>query len=221
MLGLFEKWMTAVVWASSEQEMTAAELRVLVHLLQRQNPSTGQCNPSAEQLAKDANCTTRTVYDVTKKLREKGAIDWSRPTNSSSNSYIFPDAERRIKRHLGQDSMKPSARRTEVGFPYDAKRASHKKEKKKERKEKAASQAQNSVSPKRNRVGGRYASPTKSTAALQAAFVKQFPDSEKGWTALMCVEAAYYERVEMDFRKGGVTLDQAVAALVAALNDEE
>lgn len=209
MLGLYEKWMTAVVWASSTPPLNASELCVLMHLLQRQNPDTGQCNPSLARLGKDAGYSRRTIKSAIDSLREKGAIDWWRPPDRKSNCYFFPDAQLRIDQYLQRAVVKQTPEGVDGDFPTVVKPASTEKRKEKKKQEKASdSKNWRWLKPYRNGRG------TKKVAGLQAAFASLFSDAEAGWQQLLEIDPDHVERVERAYLRDAVTLDEALRLLL-------
>ena len=68
-------------------KLNATDTKTLFTLIRRQNPRTGQCNPSMSTLASDQNVSKRSVLSSIKKLKALDLIRAERGVRGTSNSY--------------------------------------------------------------------------------------------------------------------------------------
>lgn len=73
-LNLMKKWFVAQYWVQQNPPLKRAAFSVLMRLLDRQNPKTGRCDPSAAGLAEETGFTERSVRSAFNELEERGAI---------------------------------------------------------------------------------------------------------------------------------------------------
>ena len=130
-LDLLSKWQLVVAGAQSEDFCrTVSELRVLIQLLQHQNPKTGQCNPSYKRLSKTLKLSPRTISTSVASLERHGVLEVRR-RRGSSNRYRFKAINRRHE--AVQSCAKSNADlRSKVVKP-----AAHKKRKEKKKEKEA------------------------------------------------------------------------------------
>ena len=132
-LDLLAKWHVAQAWAQEKPRLTHGALQVLLRLLDHQNPKTGRCNPSIPTLARAVNISERSVRSATRELKNRGAIEVSRPKDSRSNHYRmnFPS---QVSGSGQLGGRKPTSTKPEAGFHNEGKQLSAKTIKEKTKK---------------------------------------------------------------------------------------
>jgi DNA-binding Lrp family transcriptional regulator len=88
-LDLVQKWQVAQHWAQQNPPLKRATYAVLMRLLDRQNPKTGRCDPSAAGLAEETGFTERSVRSAFSELEERGAIKRFRKARCARNQFMI------------------------------------------------------------------------------------------------------------------------------------
>ena len=88
-LDFVQKWRVQTYWTAQLPHLTRSALAVLHFLLHRQNTKTGQCNPSANTLAKDTALCVRSVRSAIAELERRGAIVKLSYGKRSSTKYLI------------------------------------------------------------------------------------------------------------------------------------
>ncbi len=81
------QWIVSEYCSRGTMDLTAGELRVLLRLLERGNPKTGQCNPSISSLSRDTGFSNTTVKNAIKSLKARGIISFRRKSRYKSYEY--------------------------------------------------------------------------------------------------------------------------------------
>lgn len=92
-LDLVQKWQVAQHWAQQNPPLKRATYAVLMRLLDRQNPKTGRCDPSAAGLAEETGFTERSVRSAFSELEERGAIKRFRKARRARNQFLIFSVE--------------------------------------------------------------------------------------------------------------------------------
>lgn len=86
-LNLLQKWLVAQYWVCQQPPLTRASIAVLMRLLDRQNPKTGRCDPSAVGLLEEIGYSERSVRGAFRELEERGALERFRVARRSRNQF--------------------------------------------------------------------------------------------------------------------------------------
>ena len=139
-LNLIEQWFCVVHGASGAVGLTKSALRVLIYLLQHQNPKNGLCNPSVKLLSLEVGLTTRSVSQALKELSSKQLIKICRGGRGKRNSYKFAIPPPVVQPNQ-VSRMKQTSKTNESRLQRVEKQASPKMEKEKEKKRKRPAKA--------------------------------------------------------------------------------
>jgi len=82
---------TRAVWdyTRKRDDLSSAELLVLLDLADRQNPQTAQLNPSIKRMADDCHCSEATIKRAVVRLTELGLIRVTSGGGRVANRYVL------------------------------------------------------------------------------------------------------------------------------------
>lgn len=78
-----------VGFAVLDPPLIRASFAVLMRLLERQNPKTGRCDPSAVGLAEETGFSERSIRGAFAELEERGALKRHRAARRSRNQFLM------------------------------------------------------------------------------------------------------------------------------------
>ncbi|MDA5095797.1 hypothetical protein O2N63_17030 [Aliiroseovarius sp. KMU-50] len=88
-LDLLNKWQVAQYWVRQQPQLTRSGFLVLMRLLDRQNPKTGRCDPSAIGLLEEIGLSERGVRGAFKELEKRGALKRYRSSRRARNQFLI------------------------------------------------------------------------------------------------------------------------------------
>ncbi|MGR3315259.1 helix-turn-helix domain-containing protein [Roseovarius indicus] len=110
-LDLMQKWLVSQYWIRQDPPLTRASFAVLMRLLDRQNPKTGRCDPSAVGLAEETGFSERSIRGAFAELEERGALKRYRAARRSRNQFlVFSVEELRQNARLAELKMRGAKR---------------------------------------------------------------------------------------------------------------
>lgn len=213
--------------------LNASEVKCLIFLVQRQNRSTGQCNPSVDCLMKDTGLGRRTICAALSGLQRKGVISrmglrFSRTKQNQFKKIDNLAVLRKLNHNLSNDlchreiSPEHSANATAWVHNFAHKQASHctadmqdfahkknnKKDNQKTKKSGTWNQQICDVTDRENR--GAYQSAGDFEAKMAEAFEAQ---RLGGYEALIEVPAKEIETAYVEHSSGRISFEEAFARL--------
>lgn len=221
-LDLKQKWFVAQYWTKQKPQLTRAGSAVLIRLLDRQNPKTGRCDPSAVGLAEETGFSVRSVRGAFKELEGRGAIKRFQKTRCSRNQFLIYSVEElgqtarltELKMRAGERTgLKPVSAPPATHCRADLKRASpetiKETKKKKETAEKRKPRGSGSCLEKKT-----FSTDEMTAGQFENRAAKVFEKEGYGYEGLVALPA---DEVELAFNRmvsGELSFSRAVGSLL-------
>lgn len=209
MVGPQTRKIWAVAIACQDYKLGDKAKLVFARLVDRFNVSKGSCYPSEALIARELNCTERTVRSAIRNLRAQGYIQVTRNGGPrGANLYVtwlprgkseYKAAERKCHETRKLVSAKPL-----------------KKTIKETKKSVGASSGQSTLCKNGEKS---HLSIGKLRAELEQRFVSRYGFREDIWSKLADLEEAVWNEVAGKIQVGEVTLDEGVSDLLRAINE--
>ncbi|MEO0378229.1 MAG: helix-turn-helix domain-containing protein [Cyanobacteria bacterium P01_A01_bin.17] len=202
-LNVVQKVQTIFDRMGPEWQLQPAALKVLIALIQRQNPKSGRCDPSAMTLMRDTGLKERTVRGATTELAQKGLIIISRKGSWGRNRYkIVPASPEDIARKLSveRDHDMQTFAEEDAEICMSAMQDLAPKKRKEKIKKKKATQY-----------------PTVGPERFEANIVKAFMKAGLTYEDLINLPTGLFVRTYENYASGAYSFTCAVKKLVEAL----
>lgn len=227
-LDLVEKWKVAQFWVSRRPGLTRGEMLVLLKLLDRQNPRTGRCDPSARSLCEDTGLSERAVRAAFGSLKRREAIAVRRRAGGMSNQFqirsvaeVAGSHQKKRSRscnsvHVTQHSTADRPAETRA---FSMQAASPKKENETKKKNEAA---ENGGTARGSRSSGptQEPKPDVGLAEFERRTTMALERARLEYVALIDLPAGSMENAYEDYQSGKRTLIEAIDALVEACRNQ-
>ncbi|WP_300892685.1 helix-turn-helix domain-containing protein [Roseovarius sp.] len=221
-LDLMQKWLVSQYWIRQDPPLTRASFAVLMRLLDRQNPKTGRCDPSAVGLMEETGFSERSIRGAFAELEERGALIRYRAARRSRNQFLIFSVD-----ELGQNArlaelkmrgakrvgMHPVAATPAIRCRSNLKRPAP--ETIKETKKKKENAERMSVSAAMSRAQGqRQPSEAMALGEFERRVVKVFERKGFGYMGLMKLPARELELAHSQMLAGELSFSKAVGRLL-------
>ncbi|MDM8165575.1 MAG: hypothetical protein QUV18_06490 [Roseovarius sp.] len=217
-----QKWLVSQYWIRQDPPLTRASFAVLMRLLDRQNPKTGRCDPSAVGLMEETGFSERSIRGAFAELEERGALIRYRAARRSRNQFLIFSVD-----ELGQNArlaelkmrgakrvgMHPVAATPAIRCRSNLKRPAP--ETIKETKKKKENAERMSVSAAMSRAQGqRQPSEAMALGEFERRVVKVFERKGFGYMGLMKLPARELELAHSQMLAGELSFSKAVGRLL-------
>jgi len=221
-LDLLQKWHSNQHWICQSPPLTRSALVVLARLLDRQNPKTGRCDPSAVGILEETGLSERSVRSAFKELEERGALKRYRINRRSRNQFIiFSVAELAQNQKSSRSKMKAEKQKDlqpiaalpaihcrlnlQPAAPETIKETIKKKERAERKSGGRLRSCNNAIGPKPTNFG---------LGDFEQRLVKIFIREGYGYEGLMEIPASEMEAVYNQMCCGNISFSQAVGAIL-------
>ena len=222
-LDLKAKWQVAQHWAMQKPPLRHATQLVLLRLLERQNPRTGRCDPSAVGLSEEIGYSERSVRSAFKELEERGAIKRYRASKRARNQFLIHSVEElgqhkrlaELKMRAGQRTgMKPVSVPPAMHCRPNLKRASPETIKETIKKKESAERegAMIDVSPPAELGAPKIGT---GMGEFERNLAKAFDHKGYGYQGLLELPSGVVEQAYFEVLDGKLSFTQAVDDLIA------
>ena len=226
-LGLVDKWQTLQHWVCVYPRLTRSALLVLARLLDRQNPKTGRCDPSAIGIKEETHQCERSVRGAIKELVKRGAIIRYQASKRARNQYvIFSIVELAEQRKLmelkaqrnRQMNLQPIAE-TPAGICRKNMQRTAPETIKETKKKKENAEKQTGMCRAVQKILNSNAKPELKFEEFEKMMGKAFNQEGSGYMALMELPLDLIEETCDEVRAGKMSITKAAAKLLSQYHE--